>query len=174
VVIAADPVLLAGGRLISRSLDNRIGVYVALEALRRVHERGCFEGRMAAVAAVQEEIGSKGAATAAFSLEPDLGLAVDVAHATDAQGRGEGWAAAAPGPVIGRGSTSRHGSLSSSPRPPNGSAPIQRRGIGRATWTDADAIRSRARDPRRAVSSPAPPALAGRDGRLADVRRRSN
>ena len=48
VVIAADPVRLAGGRLVSRSLDNRLGAYVALEALRRVHERGGLKGQMAA------------------------------------------------------------------------------------------------------------------------------
>jgi len=107
VVIAADPVRLDGGRFVSRSLDDRIGAYVALEALRRVHERGGLEGRMAAVAAVQEEIGSKGALTTSFSLEPDLALAVDVTHATDAPGVEEKELGRHPlgsGPVIGRGS----------------------------------------------------------------------
>ena len=108
VVIAADPVQLAGGRLVSRSLDDRIGAYVALEALRRVHERGGFGGRMAAVAAVQEEIGSHGARTTAFSLEPDLAIAVDVTHATDAPGVEEkelGHHPLGSGAVIARGST---------------------------------------------------------------------
>jgi putative aminopeptidase FrvX len=86
VVIAADPVELDTGRLVSRSLDDRIGAYVALEALRRVHERGGLRGQMAAVAAVQEEIGSHGARTTAYSLEPDLAIAIDVTHATDAPG----------------------------------------------------------------------------------------
>jgi putative aminopeptidase FrvX len=108
VVIAADPVGLGDGRLVSRSLDNRLGVYVALEALRRVAERGGLRGRMAAVAAVQEEIGSKGALTTAFSLDPDLAVAVDVTHATDAPGIEEKELGRHPlgsGPVIGRGST---------------------------------------------------------------------
>jgi len=108
VVIAADPVRLDGGRLISRSLDDRIGAYVALEALRRVHERGGLNGQMAAVAAVQEEIGSQGARTTAFSLDPDLAVAIDVTHATDAPGVDEKELGNHPlgsGPVIGRGST---------------------------------------------------------------------
>ena len=107
-VIAGGPVRLAGGRLVSRSLDDRLGAYVALEALRRVHERGGLRGRMAAVAAVQEEIGSQGARTTAFSLEPDLALAVDVTHATDAPGVEEkelGHHPLGSGPVIGRGAT---------------------------------------------------------------------
>jgi len=159
VVIAADPVRLAGGRLISRSLDNRLGAYVALEALRRVHERGGFGGRMAAVAAVQEEIGSKGAATTSFSLEPDLALAVDVTHATDAPGVEEKELGRHPlgsGPVIGRGSTL-------SPRifellsetAERLDAPHSIEASGRATWTDADAIQiSRAGIPAGLISIP--------------------
>ena len=159
VVIAADPVRLAGGRLVSRSLDNRLGAYVALEALRRVHERGGFEGQMAAVAAVQEEIGSKGAATTAFSLEPDLALAVDVTHATDAPGVEEKELGRHPlgsGPVIGRGSTL-------SPRifellsetADRLEAPYSIEASGRATWTDADAIQiSRAGIPAGLISIP--------------------
>jgi putative aminopeptidase FrvX len=159
VVIAADPVGLAGGRLISRSLDNRLGAYVALEALRRVHERGGFQGQMAAVAAVQEEIGSKGAATTAFSLQPDLALAVDGTHATDAPGVEEKELGRHPlgsGPVIGRGSTL-------SPRifellsetAERLDAPHSVEASGRATWTDADAIQiSRAGIPAGLISIP--------------------
>jgi putative aminopeptidase FrvX len=107
-VIAADPVRLDGSRLVSRSLDDRIGAYVALEALRRVDERGGLQGRMAAVAAVQEEIGSHGAQTTAYSLEPDLAIAVDVTHATDAPGvekKELGHHPLGSGAVIARGST---------------------------------------------------------------------
>jgi putative aminopeptidase FrvX len=108
VVIAAEPVRLAGGRLISRSLDNRIGAYVALEALRRCEERSSLQGSFAAIAAVQEEIGLFGARTSAFAVRPDLALAVDVTHATDAPGIDEkeiGSHALGSGPVIFRGST---------------------------------------------------------------------
>ena len=61
-VLATEPVELAGGRLASRSLDNRLGAYVALEAARRVAEAGGAPGDVAAVAAVQEEVGDFGGA----------------------------------------------------------------------------------------------------------------
>ena len=107
-VIAAEPVRLAGDRLISRSMDNRLGAYVALESLRRCHERGSLSASFAAVAAVQEEIGLFGARTAAFEVRPDLAVAIDVTHATDAPGVDEKEVGSHPlgsGPVIGRGST---------------------------------------------------------------------
>jgi endoglucanase len=108
VTIAAEPLRLAGDRLASKAMDNRLGAYVALEALRRCHERGSLRGSFAAVAAVQEEIGLFGARTAAFELRPDLAVAVDVTHATDAPGVDEKEIGSHPlgsGPAIGRGST---------------------------------------------------------------------
>jgi endoglucanase len=108
-VIAAEPQPLDGSRLASRSMDNRLGAYVSLEALRRVHERGSLNGTsLAAIAAVQEEIGLFGARTSTFAVEPDLAIAVDVTHATDAPGVDEKEVGSHPlgsGPVIGRGST---------------------------------------------------------------------
>jgi endoglucanase len=109
VVIAAEPQPLAGERLASRSMDNRLGAYVALESLRRCSEGdGPGEGSFAAVAAVQEEIGLFGARTAAFEVRPDIAIAVDVTHATDAPGVDEKEIGSHPlgsGPAIGRGST---------------------------------------------------------------------
>jgi endoglucanase len=108
VVIAAEPVRLAGERLISRSMDNRLGAYVALEALRRCHEGDGLSGSFAAIAAVQEEIGLFGARTSAFAVRPDLAIAVDVTHATDAPGVDEKEIGSHPlgsGPAISRGST---------------------------------------------------------------------
>ena len=107
-VIAAEPVRLAGERLVSRSMDNRLGAYVALEALRRCHERASLSGSFAAIAAVQEEIGLYGSRTSAFAVRPDLAVVVDVTHATDAPGIEEKELGSHPlgsGPVIFRGST---------------------------------------------------------------------
>jgi putative aminopeptidase FrvX len=106
IVIAADPVDLPNERLVSRSLDNRLGVYVALEVARRVHDAGGAAGPVAGVAAVQEEIGAHGARAMAYGLQPDLAVAVDVTHATDAPGvdPGElGEHGLGDGPVITRG-----------------------------------------------------------------------
>ncbi|MGE5282338.1 MAG: M20/M25/M40 family metallo-hydrolase [Chloroflexota bacterium] len=108
VVIDAEPLRLAGERAISRSMDNRLGAYVALEALRRCHERGSLAGSFAAIAAVQEEIGLYGARTSSFAVRPDLAVVVDVTHATDAPGIDEKELGAhdlGSGPVIYRGAT---------------------------------------------------------------------
>jgi putative aminopeptidase FrvX len=107
-VIAGEPLELAGERLVSRSMDNRLGAYVALEVARRCAERGGLPGAVAGVVAVQEEIGLHGARTSAYQLEPDIAVVVDVTHATDAPGVDEKRAGTHPlgsGPVIGRGST---------------------------------------------------------------------
>ncbi len=171
VTIAAEPVRLAGDRLISRAMDNRLGAYVALEALRRCHERGSLSGSFAAIAAVQEEIGLFGARTSAFEVRPDLALAVDVTHATDAPGveaKQIGEHPLGSGPAIGRGSTL-------SPKvfellvETAEEAGIEHTiaASGRSTSTDADAIQNLPlRHPHRARLDPlALHALAGRDGR---------
>ena len=108
VVIRAEPLALAGDRLASRAMDNRLGAYVALESLRRCTEGDGPGGSFAAVAAVQEEIGLFGARTAAFEVRPDIAVAVDVTHATDSPGIDEkevGSHSLGSGPAIGRGST---------------------------------------------------------------------
>src|SRR5439155_919632 len=80
------PVELPNGRLMSRSLDNRVGAYVALEAARRVAEAGGAQVDVVAVAAVQEEIGLYGARAAAFGLDPQVAIAIDVTPSTDYPG----------------------------------------------------------------------------------------
>lgn len=143
-VLAAEPLELPNGRLASRSLDNRLGSYVALEVARRVAEGGGVEATVAGVAAVQEEITLAGSGTTAFALDPTVAVAVDVTHATDAPGidkKENGDHALGSGPVIGRGSTLN----------PKVTALLietaESEGIehtleasGRSTGTDADAI----------------------------------
>jgi endoglucanase len=86
-VVAGEPLELRNGRIASRSLDNRIGSYVALEVARRVAEAGGTPGDVAGLAVVQEEVGDfAGARTAAYVLEPGVAVAVDVTHATDVRG----------------------------------------------------------------------------------------
>lgn len=108
-VIAGEPLALANGRLVSRALDNRLGAYVALEAARLVAEAGGAPGDVAAVAAVQEEVGDYGGArTSVFALRPQVALAVDVTDATDVPGgdpKAWGEAKVGGGPTINRGST---------------------------------------------------------------------
>lgn len=70
------------GRIVSRSIDNRIGAYTVLEALRLLSQDRP-QVTVAAVATTQEEISLAGAATSAFSFDPQIAIAVDVTHATD-------------------------------------------------------------------------------------------
>jgi putative aminopeptidase FrvX len=159
VVIAAEPLELPNGRVASRSLDNRLGIYVALEVARRVHEAGGGAGPVAGVAATMEEIGSHGARTMAYGLEPDLAVAVDVTHATDAPGVDAnelGDHGLGAGPVITR------GAIVSRPLNDLLDDAARAEGIetatevaGGATRTDADAVHmSRAGVPTAAVSIP--------------------
>lgn len=76
------------GLIASRSIDNRIGAFVVLEAVRLMAKDRpkCF---VAAVATTQEEIGfytGGGASTSAFRIEPDVALVVDVTFSADAPG----------------------------------------------------------------------------------------
>jgi endoglucanase len=107
-VIASEPVELPGGRFVSRSFDNRLGCYVALEAARLVAEAGGAPGDVFAVAVAQEEITFGGARTTAYSLRPDIAIVVDVTFATDQPGIDEkelGRHRFGSGGVINRGST---------------------------------------------------------------------
>jgi endoglucanase len=85
-VIAAEPVELPNDRIASRSMDNRLGCYVAYETARLVHEAGGAPGDVYAAAVVQEETTFAGAYTTTYSLQPDIVVAIDVTHATDAPG----------------------------------------------------------------------------------------
>ena len=107
-VVAASLVRLAGDRIASRAIDNRIGAYVVLEALRRLAESPGSAGAVA-VATVQEEIGYSGggARTSAYSVDPDVALVVDVTFSTDAPDINKkelGEHKLGGGPVLSRGS----------------------------------------------------------------------
>jgi putative aminopeptidase FrvX len=97
---------LPNGRLVSRSLDDRVGAFVVLEALRLLSQERP-RARVAAVATTQEEITFAGAMTAAFSFEPEVAIAVDVTFATDhpeSDKRQWGDVKLGGGPVLSRGS----------------------------------------------------------------------
>jgi putative aminopeptidase FrvX len=104
-VIDQELLELPNERIASRSLDNRMGAFVVLEALRLLSEEDSFNAEVVAVASVQEEIGLYGARGAAFGLDPDAAIAVDVTHATDTPGVSKnehGDHALGSGPVITR------------------------------------------------------------------------
>jgi endoglucanase len=109
MVIDAAMVSLAGDRIASRAIDNRIGAYVVLEALRLLSDASPVASAVA-VATVQEEIGGGsggGARSSAFGLEPDVALVVDVTFSTDVpniEKKELGEHRLGGGPVLSRGS----------------------------------------------------------------------
>ncbi len=80
MVVVAPPLEVAGGRIVSRNLDDRAGVYVALETMRRLAGE---DAGLAVVACAQEELGGDGGNAVAFRLQPEIAIAIDVTYATD-------------------------------------------------------------------------------------------
>jgi putative aminopeptidase FrvX len=72
-----------GDCVTSKALDDRLGLYVMIEAVRAMRDA---QATILAVATVQEEVGLRGAQTAAEGLHPDLGVALDVTLALDIPG----------------------------------------------------------------------------------------
>ncbi|HEX6132914.1 MAG TPA: M42 family metallopeptidase [Longimicrobiales bacterium] len=108
-VIDAPLVELADGLIASRSIDNRIGAFIVLEALRLIAKSTEARAMVAAVATTQEEIGyaGGGARTSAYTVDPQVAIVVDVTFASDAPGiekKATGEHKLGSGPVITRGS----------------------------------------------------------------------
>ncbi|WP_338661965.1 M20/M25/M40 family metallo-hydrolase [Pararoseomonas sp. SCSIO 73927] len=79
---------LLGDRAVARAFDNKAGLFVVAEAVRLLREEGGLlpEVGVYAVGTVQEELGGRGARTAAARIGPVTGLAVDMEHAIDYPG----------------------------------------------------------------------------------------
>jgi endoglucanase len=105
--VIEQPLIEMGDLIACRGLDNKIGSFVALEALRYLAQGDRPAADVWAVAPVQEEIGLWGAMTSAHYLEPAVAIAIDVTHATDhpdADVRGNGYCKLGGGPSLSRGS----------------------------------------------------------------------
>jgi endoglucanase len=150
LVRPGDPVTLALGyrdlrnRLAaSPAMDDKVGLWAVMEAVRQLNGRP-LQAEVHGVSTVAEEIGLRGAMTATYAVNPHVGIAVDVCHATDTPGtdkRTQGEIKLGAGPVLYRGpnvnprvfdkleaTAAAHG------------VPVQVRGSPRATGTDANAI----------------------------------
>jgi putative aminopeptidase FrvX len=80
-MVTMDRTLEEVGRCVmTKSLDDRVGVFVMIEAIRAM-KGGTAE--VVAVATTQEEVGLRGARTAAYEVEPDVSIALDVTLAMD-------------------------------------------------------------------------------------------
>ncbi|MBL7663174.1 M42 family metallopeptidase [bacterium] len=105
---------LGSNQITAPGCDDRVGVFVVMEALRLVAQLARKSGgtkkklpfSLFAVSTVQEEIGLRGATTATYSVDPLVGIAVDVTHASDNPGADPkefGTVKLGAGPTIARG-----------------------------------------------------------------------
>ncbi|HET9719497.1 MAG TPA: M20/M25/M40 family metallo-hydrolase [Solirubrobacteraceae bacterium] len=158
-VLAVEPVSLPHGRVVSRSLDNRVSAYAAARVMQGLAEGGGTPGAVTAVAAVQEETSLAGARVASFAVAPDFAVVIDVTQAADGPGDTQeiaGDARLGSGPVIVRGA---HADVRIVRALRETAAelgiPYTLEAAGGATYTDADAVHvSRAGIPTCIVSIP--------------------
>jgi endoglucanase len=142
-VIDAGFVQITDDIVCSRSLDNRVGAWVALETLRLLAaDRPSVE--VVAVATAQEEISFAGAYVAGDRKRPTVSIALDVTHCSDYPGASKpinGDVKLGGGPVLHRGSSQNpvvYRALAASAKRLGLDLPVQAQAA--ATWTDADAL----------------------------------
>lgn len=145
VTFAVGVQKLQGDRVTSRAFDDKMGAFIVAEVMKRIKQSPA-ECRcdFYAVSTVQEEIGLRGGATSSYGVDPDVGIVVEVTHATDypdveqsAIGRVE----LGKGPVIARGANINpvlFELITDTARQQN--IPIQVIGVPRATGTDANVM----------------------------------
>ena len=143
-VIAAEPVELPNGRIFSRSLDNRVGCFVAYETMRLLADGEPPAGDVYAVAVNHEETNFGGAIQTTYALEPDVAIVIDVTHETSAPGISEnenGRHHYGSGPAIVRGATLSRAVYDGLVAVAEAEGiPYTVEATGRSTGTDADAV----------------------------------
>jgi endoglucanase len=134
---------LRNGKAAASAMDDKAGLWVVVEALRRV-DAGKLRCSVYAVSTVQEELGLRGARTSAFGIDPQVGVAVDVTHATDCptvEKKEEGDVRLGRGPVIHRGPNMNPKVVERLLAAADGhQIAYQLAASGKATGTDANAI----------------------------------
>lgn len=134
---------LRNGLVASRGFDDRIGAFIVADVLRLLKGKR-LNVAVHAVSTVQEEIGLRGARTAAFGIDPHIGLAVDVGFATDFPGMNAkqvGEAKVGEGPILHRGPNFNpcvYDLLKSAAK--SSRIKVQQQPISRGSGTDANAI----------------------------------
>jgi endoglucanase len=134
---------MCNGLACAPAMDDKVGVWTVFETLRLLQGQST-NVEVCCVSTVQEEIGLRGATTSAYGLNPVIGIAVDVCHATDTPGNDKkqiGEVKLGNGPVLFRGPNIHpriHDKLSEAAK--EADVNVQVRGAPRATGTDANAI----------------------------------
>jgi endoglucanase len=152
IVRIGDPVTLElgyqemrNGLANSPGMDDKTGLWVCFEALRRAKQKAKkLNVALHAVATVQEEIGLRGAHTSAYGIDPHAGIAVDVTHATDCptiEKHQKGDIKLGGGPVITRGPNMNPIVVELLRQAADAAdVPCQWAALGRGSGTDANAM----------------------------------
>ncbi|HEY5672507.1 MAG TPA: M42 family metallopeptidase [Malonomonas sp.] len=151
LVQIGDPVTFAvglerlqGDRVTSRSFDDKMGAFIVTQVLKQVKASGGAVAELYSVTTVQEEVGLRGAATSVYGVNPQVGIAVEVSHATDSpdvDAKGIGRVEVGKGPVIARGANINpilFDLLIATAKKEK--IPVQIIGVPRATGTDANVM----------------------------------
>ena len=85
-VVMHEPFLEQPNTVVSKALDNRIACYVAIEAVRKLAAAGTHAAEVVVAFTVQEEVGLRGATTAANAVDADFGIGLDTTLAVDTPG----------------------------------------------------------------------------------------
>ncbi len=150
VVQFGDPVTFALGyrplrnnMAASPAMDDKSGLWVVMETLRLLHGKP-LKVPVFCVSTVQEEIGLRGATTSTYAINPAVGIAVDVCHATDTPGNDKkqlGETKLGDGPVLFRGpNINPHVFTRLEEAAKAKEMAVQIRGVPRATGTDANVM----------------------------------
>ncbi|WP_020676093.1 M42 family metallopeptidase [Geopsychrobacter electrodiphilus] len=135
---------LQNGRLTSRALDDKMGVFIVTQVLAGVKAAGGAEAELICVSTVQEEVGLRGGTTSGYGVNPDLAIVVEVTHATDTpdvEARGIGRVQVGKGPVLSRGANINPVLFNLLVETAaKEQIPLQIIGAPRATGTDANAL----------------------------------
>lgn len=91
------PFVEMGNRLVAKSMDDRVGVLVAIETLRALKST---PHDVYFVFTTQEEVGVRGAGTSAFGVDPDVGIAIDVTPSADTPNAAKMEMALGKGPCV--------------------------------------------------------------------------
>ncbi|MFV0244581.1 MAG: M42 family metallopeptidase [Qingshengfaniella sp.] len=85
MVVMDEPFLEMGTKVVSKALDNRIACWLGIEAIRGLADTRT-NAEIHVAFTCQEEVGLRGARTAAFAIQPDIGIGVDTTLACDTPG----------------------------------------------------------------------------------------
>lgn len=141
VTFSQNPAALQNGLVTGKSLDNRAGVAALLQTARDLYEAGSLPCTVTFLLSDQEELGCRGAKTAAFGLNPDEAVAVDVSFGNSPDvpshktGKLGGGAMLGISPVLSPFVTDRLQRLAHEEE-----IPVQPEVMGGATSTNADVI----------------------------------